>query len=210
MMLTVACLASGVVDQMPVNKWDLNSTCLLSTLSLYLLHSVFVPTYMCVSVFVCKSLWVCVWLCYRWPPSRWENAGSLLVCVHMYQTQHVFPFQRRGILCVYVCACMCVYVCRRSRWAADFQEPLQQKQALCVSCSRTPLSQDTHTHACTDHCPILFSLAGFLNAYPCASGCQDVSLWLSWENLLSGSKLENTNRRGVTASSQLCHFFWPH
>lgn len=149
MMLTVACLASGVVDQMPVNKWDLNSTCLLSILSLYLLHSVFVPTYMCVSVFVCKSLWVCVWLCYRWPPSRWENAGSLLVCVHMYQTQHVFPFQRRGILCVYVCACMCVYVCRRSRWAADFQEPLQQKQALCVSCSRTPLSQDTHTHTHT-------------------------------------------------------------
>lgn len=137
------------------NYRDLSGTCLLSTLNLYL-------SFVC----GCVCLHMCLWMCFRWPPSRWENAGSLLVCVHMYQTQHVFPFQRRGILyvqmCVVVCECkpMCVFICEcqrhRSHWAADFQEPLQQKQALCVSCSHTPLSQDTHTDTYIEHCPILF------------------------------------------------------
>ncbi len=173
---------------------------------------------MCVCVFECVC--VCVWDCYRWPPSRWENAGSLLVCVHMYQTQHVFPFQRRGILCVCVCVWVlvltCVYVCE-CVYVADHTGRLTSrnpcsKNRHCVFPALThryhrthTLTQDTHTH--TDHCPILFSLAGFLSAYPCASGRQDVSLWLSWENLLSGNKPEDTNRRGVTASLQSCWFF---
>lgn len=210
MMLIVACLASGVVDQMPVNKWDLNSTCLLSTLSLYLLHSVFVPTYMCVSVFVCKSLWVCVCDCVT--GGRPVGGKMQEVCLSVstcIRRSMFFPFKGE-VSCVCMCVRACVFM-----YVADHVGRLTSrnpcsKNRHCVFPALAHHYHRTHTHAYTDHCPILFSLAGFLNAYPCASGCQDVSLWLSWENLLSGSKLENTNRRGVTASSQLCHFFWPH
>lgn len=71
--------------------------------------------------------------------------------------------------------------------------PAAKTGTVCFLLSCTVITGHTHTH--TDYCPILFSLAGFLNAYPCASGCQDVSLWLSWENLLSGNKPEDTNRQ---------------
>lgn len=118
---------------------------------------------------VCNS--GCVRPSYRWPPSRWENAGSLLVCVHMYQTQHVFPFQRRGILCV--CACVCVYTADHTGRLTS-RNPCS-KNRHCVFPALAHHYHRTHTHTHTDHCPILFSLAGFLNAYPCASGCQDVS-----------------------------------
>ena len=201
-------------DLMPDNYGGSNGTCLLSTPSLYLSHSGFVPMNV-IWVCVCVCACVCVWDCYRWPPSRWENAGSLLVCVHMYQTQHVFPFQRRGILCVRVCVgphmrlcvcvcvCVCVYVANHTGRLTS-RNPCS-KNRHCVFPALTHRYHRTHTHTHT-HTRIIalfsFPLAGFLNAYPCASGRQDVSLWLSWENSLSGNKPEDTNRRGVTASSR--------
>ena len=172
------------------------------TPNLYLSHSGFVPQNV---IWVCECVCMCVCVCDCVTGGRPVGGKMQEVCLSVstcIRRSMFFPF-RGEVSCVRPHVCVSVCVCRRSHWAADFQEPLQQKQALCVSCTViTGHTTHTHTHTHTDHCPILFSLAGFLNAYPCASGRQDVSLWLPWENLLSGNKPEDTNRRRVTASSQ--------
>ncbi|MEQ2225924.1 hypothetical protein ILYODFUR_022533 [Ilyodon furcidens] len=71
----------------------------------------------------------------------------------MYQTQHVFPFQRRGILCVGVFVCVCQS--RRSHWAS--RNPCS-KNRHCVFPALTHHYHRTHTHIYRDHWPILFPL----------------------------------------------------
>lgn len=113
-------------------------------------------TYTCL-LCVCVCLHMCPWMCYRWPPSRWENAGSLLVCVHMYQTQHVFPFQRRGILYACVCLCVCLYASVRATdrtGRLTSRNPAAKTGTVCFLLSHTIITGHTHTY--TDHCPILF------------------------------------------------------
>ncbi|KAK2921104.1 hypothetical protein Q8A73_000589 [Channa argus] len=104
-------------------------------------------------------------------------------------------------VCVHVCASshVCVFVYRRSHWVANFQEPLQQKQALCVSCSHAPLSQDTHEHTHTQIIA-LFSFPLQVSSMPILVP-PAVKMFLCdchERNLLSGNKPEDANRRGVT------------
>lgn len=92
---------------------------------------------------VCLCVWGNACDCYRWPPSRWENAGSLLVCVHMYQTQHVFPFQRRGIL--YECVYSCVWLSpiALGDWLPG--TPAAKTGTVCFLLSHTVITGRTHT-----------------------------------------------------------------
>ncbi|MEQ2306788.1 hypothetical protein AMECASPLE_011858, partial [Ameca splendens] len=135
------------------NYRDSTGTCLLSTLNLYLS---FVCVCVCVYVCVCTCVYECVTGGRPVGGKMQEVCLSSSTCI---RHSMFFPF-RGEVSCV--CMCVGVFVCvcqsRRSHWAADFQEPLQQKQALCVSCSHTPLSQDTHTHTHI-HRPLAYSFS---------------------------------------------------
>ena len=104
---------------------------------------IFVPLFLCpheCKICVCVSVCVCVCDCYRWPPSRWENAGSLLVCVHMYQTQHVFPLSEARYP---VCVCVADHTGRLTS-----RNPCS-KNRHCVFPALMHRYHRTHTHAHT-------------------------------------------------------------
>lgn len=124
LMLMAGSTASGTVDNIPDNYGGSNGTCLLSTPSVYLSHSSFVPMN----------------VKYVWPPSRWENAGSLLVCVHMYQTQHVFPLSEARYP---VCVCVADHTGRLTS-----RNPCS-KNRHCVFPALMHRYHRTHTHAHT-------------------------------------------------------------
>lgn len=117
-----------------------------------------------------------------------------------------FPF-RGEVSCTSVCTPVCVIVADRTGRLTSRNPCSKNRHCVFPALARRYHRTHTRTHA---RIIALFSfpLAGFLNAYPCASGCQDVSQWLSWENLFSGTVAEDANRRGVTASSQCCCFFF--
>lgn len=148
MMLTVACLASGVVDQMPVNKWDLNSTCLLSTLSLYLLHSSLSPS---ICVWVCLFVRVCGCVCDCVTGGRLVGGKMQEVCLSVstcIRRSMFFPFKGE-VSCVCMCVRACVFM-----YVADHAGRLTSrnpcsKNRHCVFPALAHHYHRTHTHTHT-------------------------------------------------------------